>query len=199
MSDKTKNQTYQKLHHINSSPAKKTKILNNLIAAAVNLKYNCGIHLSKDDIDEIVQNMVNHDLFDSYKWANIRVSFQCIIDFISEKSEKNNWKIPKIHKFKNNKTSWEINYKKWFALILIFNLKSEFYDSLVIGEIDEYIDYKIHFWNWEKHATNFVKIMDSSNILDTYYCSDWQKDSLVEVNLKSLIDDNSINYFYCFL
>lgn len=190
---------YQKIHYVHWNEQQKTKILNNLLAASMNLKYNCWIHLSHQDILNIIQNMHNNELFDRYRWWNMSVSFQYVLEYISEKSKTKNWKIPKLHKFNKKKMTWEIQYKKWYALILMIDVNPEFYNILCKWNIDEFTDYQQCLWSWEKHLLNIIKIMETSNLLDTYFLENWLKDCLTEVQLKTILEESSLNYFYCFL
>ncbi len=199
MGDKKREKLHKIFETFHDSNEQKTKILSYHFAAAMNLKYNCGIHLDGEDLENIIKAQINKWVFDPKRGWNLRNSFNEILNYIEENKKTRKWEVPKLHKFSSESHQWEKHFKRWYALMLWFWIKGNFYWELCSWKLDEFIHYNQHFWSSNKHLLNVVKIMETVNLLDTFMHWEQKRDSLVECNLKKTVEYNIIKHFYCFI
>lgn len=168
---------------------------------AINLKYNCWIELTEEDIEHIANIQLKADKINLKKWGRISDWVEAVHKFLCENEERF-WPAPELLSFKKYEVeTLEDVLNKWFSIVWGFAVNRQFSKDAQDGLVDEFQDYFKYKWNDIKHCTNFTLWKDrfSSDkdnrsrdfnkflINDSYFKH--KKHWIYEVNAKEMIVD----------
>lgn len=152
--------TYCLFNELNQWWERFTWHLCSLYAVAINLKYNCGIVLTKDDIKKIAERQVKLWLLSLTEWWKGLDWINAVNNFLKENKDRF-WELPTLIKFKKDNTEIFNNLKNhWFAIICWIWVNKEFPKDVQDWKLENFNDYKKYKWDYLRHFTNVVKWKD---------------------------------------
>jgi len=201
---------------LNQWDNKKQRMMCSFFAPAINLKYNCWIELTEDDLMIIAEKQSKikskrewqEFLFDYKKWWYWEDWVNAILDYVIENSEARNWEIPNLAEFKredkNELFKW---HERGYMAIIGIKVNDEYYEDAkdwLIEEYEDYISYKWDIWHftntmiWKCWFSWDCQDYDKEYIVDSYAFNKRDNKWMYECNLKELIEDISMTTKYIF-
>ena len=188
-----------KFHSLNQGDEEITKLMCRYYAPDVNLKYNCGIILTEDDLKYIAKNdPYNKGRNEWWKtWGYGADWIEQVYKFVKENAEARNWKVPNLITFwtldRNEMDEW---LDRSYAVSIWIKYSKNFYTDLRDDkELNNFEDYTEYLWSsW--HFTNIaIKNNKHDMIIDSYFD---RKGSTYKVNIEKLLDKITMRTKYLF-
>ena len=150
-----------------------------LFAPAINLKYNCGIELTIEDLKIIWNRQIARGKLDPDSWGKGSDWVNAIYEYIIENHEEREWKIPNLVKFKQFDTPELMKWidRGYMAMIWIWVNKAFVKDAMWDGILDLFEDYVNYKWNDLWHFTNITRWKCR---FDSDGCSDYWKEQFID-------------------
>ena len=181
-----------------------------IYGSAINLKYNCWINLTEDDLDIIANRMVDDWKLRLDSGARGEDGVNYTYDYVREFAQDRWWKIPNLVIFKDYDLE-KINewLQRGYMLMLGIRVNREFVKDARDGKIEKYEDYKNYQWKDLAHFTNVCiwKCRFSSEecewfnkemIVDSYAFNKKDREWIYECDIKELLEDIAMNTKYIF-
>ena len=143
-------------HDFDQSDEEETRMMCSFYAPAINLKYNCWIQLTEDDLKLIARKQMTLWDFDAVEWGSWSDWVKAVYDYVKENAEGRWWDIPNLA---TTKTDADLDkwIELWYAIIIWIKVNSEFYkdaiDDWKLNSFNDYLNYKWDLW----HFTNVAR------------------------------------------
>lgn len=179
-----------------------------LFAPAVNLKYNCWITLTKEDLMVIAKKQVLKWLLRlDYGWSG-EDWVNAIYDFVVENALHRGWKIPNLKVFKRyDKEQYEWIDRGYMIMIWMW-VNESFKSDILDWKLDLFDDYNEYRWTKLKHFTNLTKWKDrfwnkTKNFnreffVDSYAYNKKGNKWIYDCNLEKVLETFAYNTRYIF-
>lgn len=196
-----KENPHMKFHGLNQWDEEITKKMCRYYAPAINLKYNCWILITEDDLKIIAKN----DPYNKWKKQWWKVGWywkdwvEQVYKYVKENAEDRGWKIPNLIEFGSLDRA-EMNQwlARWYAISIWIKFNSKFYkdvkDDKKVNNFEDYAEYLWKSW----HFTNIAKwIRENAHdmIIDSYFDRRW---STYKVNISKLLNKLTMRTKYMF-
>ena len=181
-------------HDLDQSDEVETRMLCTLYAPVINLKYNCGIIITEEEIKSIAKKQIALWLLDPKEWWKSKDWIKAIYDYVKENAEKRGWDIPNLAITKTD-SELDIWIELWYAVIIWIKVNGWFYldakDDWKLNNFNDYIEYK---WTLA-HFTNIIRWNGRNTpsednwkeyVLDSFFHLLW---ATYECNIKEILED----------
>jgi len=190
-----------RFHSLNQWDEEITKKMCRYYAPAVNLKYNCWITLTEDDLKKIARkDPYNKGRNEWWKtWGYGADWIEQVYKFVKENAEERGWKVPNLITFwtldRNEMDEW---IDRGYAVSIWIKFNKKFYQDIKDNkQIDNFEDYTEYLWSsW--HFTNVAKWIKNNAhdmIIDSYFDRRW---STYKINIEKLLDKLVMRSKYLF-
>lgn len=202
--------TVQLFHDLNQWDEKWSWNACTFFAPAINIKYNCGITLTEDDIKIIASEQF--DLWKFQYWSGWKIEdwVYAIQDYITKHQIRLDIKkLPTLTKYISyeqvSRTRLLKMLRKWYAAVMWVWVSQEFIDDVKDGRIDT-IDYNELKWEVVNHATNIAwfdrSLTDSipytEFILDSYAYNKKDRQWVYKCDAKKIVENIGFNTYFIF-
>lgn len=125
-------------------------------APAINLKYNCWIVLTEEDIKIIAKRQNSLGLFSYTKWWYGSNWVKSVYQYVKDNAEERGWEIPNLITFRDEDNEVLKWINRWYACIIWIWVNREFGSDAIDWKIEKYEDYNKYKWTSFKHFTNLL-------------------------------------------
>ena len=156
--------------HLNQWDEKITRMMCTFYAPAINLKYNCWITLTEEDIKKIAERQNKRGKFSYTEWGYGYDGVDALLEYIRENHEERGWNIPNLAKMSSDQEASEW-LKRGFSVIIGIKVNKHFYQDKLDGKIDRFEDYS----NYEGDIGHFTNLMTWNNTRAKWSESYWKE------------------------
>ena len=182
-------------HEFNQWDEEETLMMCSFFAPAVNLKYNCWINLTEEDIKLIAKKQEEKELFSYTNWWYSKDWVEAIYQFVKDNATTRWWNIPNLATVTNDTEvlDW---IRRWYSTMVWIKVNKVFYNDLkdwIVEDFEDYTNYKWdigHFLNLATWTWRFTFKEDKYEdfMLDNYAFSDKRK-NLVKSDIEEILSD----------
>jgi len=194
---------------LNQWAEKETVYYCSLFAPAINLKYNCGIELTIEDLKAIGKKQIALWKLDPRIWWTWIDWINAVYNYVVENAEKRKWIIPKLIRFKKSDDLLVKDWlDRWYAIIIWISVNKDFVKDSIDWKLDMFENYLKYKWNDLKHFTNIMRWKarflekggnyNKEYILDSYAFNKQGKKWDYECNIKEVLEDLTMETKYLF-
>ena len=181
-----------------------------LFAPAINLKYNCWIKLTVEDLIMIWKKQEDLGLLDRKMWGLGSDWINVIYQFVKDNSKKRNWTIPNLKVFKSYQTKELLKFiDKWYMFCLWIWVNKAFIEDKNDNGILDLADYDNYKWELFKHFTNIARWKNRFNgkktwkynkeyFIDSYAFNKKGNKWIFECDINEVLEDIAFNTKYIF-
>jgi len=166
-----------KFHNLNQWDEKETKQFCTLYAPAINLKYNCWIVLTEEDIKIIWKQQIKKWLLwkQWWRWSDW---IEAVYNYVKDNAFSRWWKVPNLITF------WVLDgleveewLDRWYAVTIWIGVNKDFLtdvrDDNNLNKFEDYINYVWKLWHFTNIA-KWIKWDDKHDmIIDSYFDRKW--------------------------
>lgn len=181
-----------------------------LFAPAINLKYNCWITLTLEDLKIIWEKQIKLKLLDpnfGWKWSD---GIKAVYNYVIENAEKRNWSIPNLIEFDNSNNIEVLDWiDRWYMVTLGIQVNKSFKADILDGKLDLYQDYNKYKWTDLAHFTNITRWksrfiwfksedFNSEQFIDSYAFNSKWNPWIYKCNIEKVLNSFDMNTKYLF-
>lgn len=188
--------TIARFHDYDQSDEEWSRMACTFYACAVNLKYNCWIELTEEDIKLIAANQAKKWLFSYTKGWYASDWIKAVYWFVKENAKTRGWVVPNLATTKTDNDLDEL-IELGYAVIVWIKVNSNFYPAAKSWELTKLNDYTKYKWDiW--HFTNIAKNRNSWNefVIDSFF--NLFKQSIYYVDIDELLAELDLSTKYIF-
>lgn len=188
---------------LNQWDRKETKNQCTIYGPAINLKYNCWIELTEDDLDIIAEWLgwlPNWGLW--IKWVN------AVYDYVKEHAKERWWNVPNLATFYNDDPELMDWVERGYMVMIGIKVNKEFLVDARDWKISNHKDYFKYKWNDVAHFTNIYRwICRWEDNCSTYWKESFQdsyafnkkwRSWTYECDIEEVIEDIAMRSKYIF-
>jgi len=183
-----------------------------IFAPAINLKYNCWIKLTINDIMKIGLKQVKLWKLIDKVWGKWSDWIYVIYDYIVDNADDRWWKIPNLIEFKNT-TKDKKELEKWidrgYMVTIGIKVNKTFIKDARDWDIDLFDDYKDYKWTDLAHFTNITRwkmrfnwtkwsSYNKEQFVDSYAFNKKGNKWIYKCNIKEVLQDIAMPTKYIF-
>lgn len=188
-----------KFHNLNQWDEELTKMYCTIYAPAINLKYNCDIALTEEDIKYIANKQVQKNLLSHKKGGRGSDWVKAVYDFVKENASERGWKVPNLVTLSPSDTTLLKSFiNRGYAVTIWIKVSKNFYlDVADDRELNDFEDY-LNYFGWIWHFTNIAKWIKNNPhdmIIDSYFDRKW---SIYKVDIDKVLAKIAMRTKYVF-
>ena len=181
-----------------------------IFAPVINLRYNCWIKLTIEDIKKIWNKQIKLWLLTDKFWGKGSDWIKAVYQYVKDNADKRGWKIPnliELNKYDNEKVlEWA---DRGYMILLGIKVNKNFPRDVIDWRLDLFEDYFKYKWNDLAHFTNFTKWKDrflwskwpkynQEQFVDSYvFNKRWNK-WIYECDMKKVLESFDMDTKYIF-
>ena len=115
-------------HSLDQWDEKITKMMCTFYSPVINMKYNCWIVMTEDDIKIIAKRQADKGMFSYTEWGKWLDWIEAVYNYVVENSRERGWKIPNLAIFRKEDEAELLKwYDRGYASVIGIKVSREFY------------------------------------------------------------------------